>query len=483
VGTRGSLLNFDVALGRRSANTSILPVVEPLPLPLVGHFIAGKYIVERLLGEGGMGVVFEVRHAQLGQRFAVKLLQPEIVRDAEAVARFDREARAAASLTGRHVCHVTDVGSREDGSPYMVMECLDGEDLGALLERQGPLPLADAIRYVLEACEAMDEAHARGIVHRDLKPENLFLSRDTDGTHVKVLDFGISKRADDNAVNVTRTQSSLGTPLYMSPEQTRSTKHVDARTDVWSMGVILYELLSGDVPFKGETPGQVAVSVAVDKVVPLLSYRPDLPPAIEAVIAMSLAKDVDDRYPSIRAFAVALTPFATGIDLRRWQLGGAPPSLPQQAPRAESTQARANAETATTLHVHRAPAKSRVRSLLLAGAAVATVGLGGAIAIAASQRNSQPTDGAPHDASARGLVASEVRAAAETSMGPRPAEPPTVAAAPALAPTASASASSLVGPAKQGTRPASKPSAGSASDRPAPAKTSIPTAGPLPTRL
>jgi serine/threonine protein kinase len=345
-------------------------VLQPLPLPQVGQAIGGKYLVERTLGEGGMGVVFEVRHAQLGQRFAVKLLRPEIVRDSEAVARFNREARAAASLTSRHVCRVTDVGAREDGTPYMVMECLEGEDLGALLERHGPLPLGDVARYLLEACEAMEEAHARGIVHRDLKPENLFLARVGSSTSVKVLDFGISKRAEDDAVNVTRTQSSLGTPLYMSPEQTRSTKHVDARTDIWSMGVILYELLSGEVPFKGETPGQVAVSVAVDKVVPLRSYRPELPEAIENVIAGALAKDASDRYPTIRAFAAALTPFAVGIDTSHWSRPP-PPMNATHAP-LDRTGSKPSLETATTLHVQTTQqSKASGRLLWLGGAALA----------------------------------------------------------------------------------------------------------------
>lgn len=350
-----------------------------LPVPTPGELIAGKYAVVRKLGEGGMGVVLEVRHTALGKRFALKLLKPEAISE-EAITRFAREARAASSLTSAHVCRVVDVGEREDGIPFMVMEYLEGRDLQTLLEAQGRMDLGEVARYLLQACEAMEEAHKKGIIHRDLKPENLFLAREGDREVVKVLDFGISKHEEEN-VSVTRTQSSIGTPLYMSPEQTRSTKHVDARTDVWSMGVILYELLTGDLPFKGESAGQVAMAVALDQIVPARSYRPELPLAIEELIAHALEKDPEDRLPSIRAFASLLAPFApASYDASHW-LSGAP--TPSRRSLAEISRAD-TLETATTLNASRPEPRRGARFvvgallalLVLAGGVAVTLGLG-----------------------------------------------------------------------------------------------------------
>jgi serine/threonine protein kinase len=322
-----------------------------------------------------MGVVLEVRHAALGKRFAVKLLRDEAISE-ESITRFAREARAASSLTSAHVCRVLDVGEREDGTPFMVMEYLEGQDLQTLLESRGRMDLGEVAGYLLEACEAMEEAHSRGIIHRDLKPENLFLAREGAREVVKVLDFGISKREEEN-VSVTRTQSSIGTPLYMSPEQTRSTKHVDARTDVWSMGVILYELLTGDLPFKGESAGQVAMAVALDKIVPVRSYRPELPPAIEELIAHALEKAPEDRLPSIRAFASRLAPFApASYDASRW-LDGAP--APSRRSLAEISRAD-TLETATTLHA--SPPEPRSGSRFVVGALLALLVLAGGVAVA-----------------------------------------------------------------------------------------------------
>jgi len=291
------------------------------------------------------------------------------------------------------------------------------------------------------------------------------------------LDFGISKRAEDNAVNVTRTQSSLGTPLYMSPEQTRSTKHVDARTDVWAMGVILYELLSGDVPFKGETPGQVAVSVAVDKVVPLRSYRPELPEGIEAVIAGALAKDANDRYPTIRAFALALAPFALGTDVTYWSNNAAPTSAPGQRPPFESAAA-LNLETATTLNVHKASPATGRKSLWLGGAvATGVVLVAGALAIAASQQASvapanarKPRDAADATASGNAVESASAQRAGAPDLTVTPTAP-------------SAGLSNKEAP-KPSTKPAALPPSGKPISAPTtPTTPTTPTAGPLPTRL
>jgi len=191
----------------------------------------------------------------------------------------------------------------------MVMEYLDGCDLGAEIANSGPLPIADAVEYVLQACEAMIEAHEGGIIHRDLKPENLFLSRNGQARTVKILDFGISRVSHPGEMRVTQTQSSFGTPLYMSPEQVRSTKNVDQRTDIWSLGVIFYELVTGEPPFTGETPTAVAVSITVDKFTSLRKLRTDIPVALDLVIARALEKEPEKRFASMREFADALKPF------------------------------------------------------------------------------------------------------------------------------------------------------------------------------
>ncbi|MFS8068038.1 MAG: serine/threonine-protein kinase, partial [Byssovorax sp.] len=209
-----------------------------------GELIAGKYRVDRVLGAGGMGTVFAATHVVLGQRVAIKRMHPERIGRHNAGPRFLREARAAARLRSQHVARVIDVGVLEDGAPFIVMEHLDGEDLAALVDRRGALPVAEAVEYVLQAAEAIAEAHAAGIVHRDLKPENLFLSFDLAGAPcIKVLDFGISKLLGDELA-LTRAAVAVGTPLYMSPEQMVSSRDVDSRTDLWSLGVVLYELVT-----------------------------------------------------------------------------------------------------------------------------------------------------------------------------------------------------------------------------------------------
>ncbi len=225
-------------------------------IPQPGELIGGKFIVETVLGVGGMGVVVSARHVQLGQTVAIKFLRRGALTNPEAVNRFLREARASVGLQSAHVVRVMDVGTMDDGLPYMVMEHLSGTDLGQSLEARGLLPVEEAVDCLMQAMDAVAEAHSVGIVHRDLKPSNLFLSLRPDGSSlVKVLDFGISKAVDGAGppANLTATTMVLGSPLYMSPEQVRSTKSVDTRTDVWALGVILYELVTGLPPFEADT--------------------------------------------------------------------------------------------------------------------------------------------------------------------------------------------------------------------------------------
>src|SRR5690606_6138867 len=231
----------------------------------VGEQLLGKYVIERVLGQGGMGVVVEAAHIALGHRVAIKFLLPEACNHPGAVERFLREARAAVQIQSEHVARVSDIGKLETGLPYMVMEFLDGNDLSEESQARGVLPVDEAVKYLLEALEAIAEAHALNIVHRDLKPANLFLAKRQDGTRtVKVLDFGISKAVQSGELNLTQTSSMMGSPLYMAPEQIRNSKTVDARADVWSLGVILHECLSGRTPFGGTTLSGVLAAIVAD---------------------------------------------------------------------------------------------------------------------------------------------------------------------------------------------------------------------------
>jgi serine/threonine protein kinase len=279
-----------------------------------GDVLAGKYRVERVLGAGGMGVVVAATHLDLLEPRAVKLMHPDALADAEAVERFLREARAAALLKSEHVARVHDVGRLENGAPYLVMEHLEGADLAAALKRAGALPVEEAASYVLQAVEALAEAHGRGIVHRDLKPANLFLSLRPDGTAcIKVLDFGISKFMGVlGNHDLTGTHTLLGSPNYMSPEQMHSTRDVDARSDIWSLGVILYQLLTRELPFRGRNITEVVAAVLRGGLRPPSQIRPDLPPGIDRVVLRCLQRDPGQRFADAAELGRALGPFVPG---------------------------------------------------------------------------------------------------------------------------------------------------------------------------
>jgi serine/threonine-protein kinase len=269
----------------------------------IGTIIGGKFRIEQLLGSGGMGVVAVATHLQLAQRVALKILHAEHAKNPDVCERFLREARAAARLRSEHVCRVSDVGI--DGqTPYMVMEMLEGDDLASLIEK-GALPIATAVDYVLQASIAIAEAHARGIVHRDLKPANLFVTRKIDGSPlVKVLDFGIAKAMTAAPSKLTNTDVVMGTPGYMSPEQLRALRTVDARSDIWQLGVILYEAVSARAPFPAATITDMAIRVATEPPEPL-----DVDPGFREVVLKCLEKSPDRRYEDVGALALALVPF------------------------------------------------------------------------------------------------------------------------------------------------------------------------------
>jgi len=281
-----------------------------------GEVLAGKYRVERVLGVGGMGAVVAAHHVQLETRVALKFLLPATLEHPEAVGRFAREARAAVKITSEHVARVFDVGTLESGAPYLVMEFLEGVDLGSRLRQRGPLQIEQAVDFVLQASVAIADAHSLGIVHRDLKPANLFCVPRNDGTLViKVLDFGISKTtrlsASDAVSSMTQTSAVMGSPLYMSPEQMQSTKDVDAQTDIWAIGVTLYELVTGAPPFTGESYAEIAIRVATAPLAPLRSRRPDAPAGLEEVVGKCLAKDKSRRFSDMAALAEALAAFGS----------------------------------------------------------------------------------------------------------------------------------------------------------------------------
>ncbi|HVH43064.1 MAG TPA: serine/threonine-protein kinase, partial [Labilithrix sp.] len=291
---------------------------EPTPLPVSeGELLAGKYRVERLIGEGGMGLVLAARHEALGTSVAIKLLRSTALGNTDVVGRFLREARAAVSLRSEHVARVFDVGNLEDGRPYIVMERLEGKDLGDVIDEGPAITVHDAVDYVLQACEAIAEAHAAGIIHRDLKPKNLFLTRAVHGRPlVKVLDFGISKlvpRGQPEEMQLTKTAEVIGSPSYMSPEQLRSSRNVDARTDIWALGVILYELLTGRLPFNAETVTELVLVVVTEREPAIRSSRPDVPEGLEAIVTRCLQKQPEHRFQSVLELVQALEPYARGV--------------------------------------------------------------------------------------------------------------------------------------------------------------------------
>jgi serine/threonine-protein kinase len=274
----------------------------------VGQMIAGKYRIDRVLGRGGMGAVAAATNVVIDQRVALKFLLPELMGEPTVIERFLREARAAAKLRSEHVCLVYDVG-HHDGVPFIVMELLDGCDLASMVNTRVMLSCNVATDYLLQVTEGLAEAHALGIVHRDLKPANLFLTQRVDGSPlIKVLDFGIAKAPTDAQFNLTRTAAVMGSPGYMSPEQLRSSRDADARSDIWALGVILFELTAGRPPFIAESITELTLKVAMDP----LPALPNVPREFERVVARCLEKDPNRRFPDVAELAAALAPFSTG---------------------------------------------------------------------------------------------------------------------------------------------------------------------------
>ena len=291
-----------------SAKQGMQSPVEP------GELVVGKYRVERVIGSGGMGVVVSATHVELDQKVALKFVHAHILNGESGAERFSREARAAVRLKSEHVARVYDVGVLPNGSPFSVMELLDGSDVATYAAANKPLTVNEAVEIVLQACDAIIEAHAAGIVHRDLKPQNLFVTRKANGAPlVKVLDFGVSKWIGGAGEDFSLTDSSVvvGSPLYMAPEQMRAARNAEPRSDIWALGIILYELLAGQVPFDGATVTELCLKVVTDAPVPLVDLRADLPPGLVKIVMRCLEKDPDERYENVALLAQALEPFAS----------------------------------------------------------------------------------------------------------------------------------------------------------------------------
>ena len=281
-------------------------------VPVAGDLVADKYRVLDVLGQGGLAVVLSAMHTQLEQRVALKVLLPEYADDAEIAERFLREGQAVIQIKSEHVVRVLDVCHTESGAPFIVLEYLDGMDLETLISTDGPQPIDAAVDYVLQACEAIAEAHTLGIVHRDLKPANLFLVHRADGSPcIKVLDFGISKvrKHSDTDRELTNPTMVMGSPHYMSPEQLQSTKDADEKSDIWALGAILHELLAGSPPFKGDTAPELCVNVMRDPPQELAAMRGDVPAALEATVLLCLEKDPSKRFANVGELAMALASF------------------------------------------------------------------------------------------------------------------------------------------------------------------------------
>ena len=302
----------------RSSTSSDQPMSGESPAsghPSIGSLINGKYLIEEIIGEGGVGVVVAAQNVELSERVALKFLKPEMLERTEIVGRFMHEAKAACSIKSEHSATVYDVGRTPAGVPFLVMEFLEGKDLATIIEEGRQLDVREVAEYGMQVCDALAAAHAKGVVHRDIKPENLFLTTRNGMRSLKVLDFGISKTALTGSVlssvlPLVKTQALMGTPFYMSPEQVRTPDRIDSRTDIWSLGIVMFEALAGRLPLHAESITELCAEILESPLDSLTQYRQDLPEGFVDVVEKCLEKDVKRRFQNVAEIALALMPFA-----------------------------------------------------------------------------------------------------------------------------------------------------------------------------
>jgi serine/threonine-protein kinase len=453
----------------------------------MGEVLDGKYRLERIIGEGAMGLVVEAMHLDLEQHVALKFLRREALERPDIVARFSREARAAAKIQSDHVARVFDVGGTKDGAPFIVMEFLQGNDLENIVLKSGPLEVSDAADYVIQACEGLAAAHAIGVVHRDIKPANLFLTEEDGPRQIKILDFGISKAGmgkatlDDVDTTGINTTNIMGSPHYMSPEQVRSTKDVDVRADIWSLGVVLYELLTGQTPFSATEVTGIILQVLYEPHRAVESFAPNVPPGVVAIIQRCLEKDPAARFQTAAELAAALVPFAPKRSRAVAERAAAVSSRGSGRPRADSlpppTSGAPKVGRTTTSPVlvaatHApAPARGKYVNVAIACAVLALAGV-----VVAKLTRSEP-------APAASALAAPPSATAIANAEAAPPSPAADLTPPRSEPTSKASASAEPAPAnpraadaattaKPRTKPTARPSS-TAPGSPAPAKDDI----------
>jgi serine/threonine-protein kinase len=419
---------------------------KDFPSTLPGSVIGGKYRIDGLIGRGGMGSVWSAVHLGLGQRVAVKLIAKRYASSREARTRFDLEAKAVAQLKSRYVVQVYDNGETDEGTPYIVMELLEGESLDHRIQTRGPLPVDQAVRIVTQVGRALTRAHALGIVHRDLKPENIFLTRteDDDGEIAKVLDFGIAKIKNPDAASdsATRTGAVLGTPLFMSPEQARGLKSVDQRTDLYSLGMVTYMMLTAKSAFSGESFGDILVAICTQPLPTMHQVAPWLPPSLDTWLKRACAREPGDRHKSVEELldglyaAAGIARSNTQQELMRSDSAGTAGQLSRaNEPAAARTQAASGVappQTTSPLTVTGAdiPKRSMLLPIAVAGLALGVIG-GGAFVLLRKGSAEKPTT------LASGVDMAPANSAASAA-APPPAAPVESAPAPPQAPAASA---------------------------------------------
>ncbi len=402
---------------------------ESQPSTFPGTVIAGKYRIEGLIGRGGMGSVWSAMHLTLGQRVAVKLIAKRYVTSREARQRFELEAKAAAQLRSRYVVQVYDSGETAEGTPYIAMELLDGESLDHRIQR-GPIPLDQTLRILGHVGRALTRAHGLGIVHRDLKPENIFLTRgeDDDGETAKVLDFGIAKiKTPEGSDSATRTGTVLGTPLFMSPEQARGLKSVDHRTDIYSLGMVAYMMLTGQPAFSGESFGDLLVAICTQPLPSIERAAPTLPRGLDAWLGKACAREPGDRYATIEQLVEGLQvaaglrlPSTQSRELVRSDSAGDGQIPPRTATTGTGTQVASAADQRTTgpltVSGDDIPKRSMLGPILLVTAVLA-VGAGAFVFLRKSDGSGSPAS-ADSPAVLQAFSALPPSAAAQASAAP-----------------------------------------------------------------